>query len=134
MIALDTNILVRYLTQDDRAQSPLATALIESRLSAERPGFISVVVLCETIWILATLYGRTRDDLLDVLDKLIDSAQLVVDEADMIRTAMGYPHVDLSDAIIHALARARGCEQTLTFDRNFARLPQVELLTAWRAS
>jgi predicted nucleic-acid-binding protein len=134
MIAIDTNILVRYLTQDDAAQSPLATALIEGRLSADSPGFISIPVICEMAWVLTSLYGRSHRDLIEILEKLIDSAQLMIDEADILRAAMASPHMDLSDAIIHALGRARGCERTLTFDRNFSRLPQVEYLTAWRAS
>ena len=60
--------------------------------------------------------------------------QIVVDEADIIRAALAYPNITLSDAIVQAIARDRGCTQTLTFDRNFSRLPGVELLTAWRAS
>lgn len=134
MIAIDTAILIRYLAQDDPAQSPLATALIESRLNADTPGFISIMVLCETIWVLGALYGQTRQDIVLIIEKLIESAQLVIDDVDVVRSAIALPHVDLCDAIIHAVARDRGCQQTLTFDRHFSSLPQVELLTAWRAS
>ena len=134
MIAIDTDILVRYLTQDDHAQAPLATALFEGRLSAAEPGFVSLIVLCEMIHVLARLYDRSRDEIAMIIEGLIESAQIVVDEADVVRAALAYPNVALSDAILQAVARDRGCAQTLTFDRNFSRLPGVELLTAWRAS
>jgi predicted nucleic-acid-binding protein len=134
MIAIDTDILVRYLAQDDRAQAPLATALFEGRLSAAEPGFISMIVLCETIRVLERLYDRSRAEIAGIIEGLIESAQIVVDEADIVRDALAHPDVALTDAIVQAVARDRGCEQTLTFDRNFSRLPGVELLTAWRAS
>ena len=134
MIAIDTDVLVRYLTQDDRAQAPLATALFEGRLSAAEPGFVSLIVLCEMIHVLERLYDRSRDEIAMIIEGLIESAQIVVDEADVVRTALAYPNIALSDAIVQAVARDRGCVQTLTFDRNFSRLPGVELLTAWRAS
>ena len=134
MIAIDTDVLVRYLTQDDRAQAPLATALFEGRLSAAEPGFVSLIVLCEMIHVLERLYDRSRDEIAAILEGLMESAQIVVDEADIVRAALAYPNIALSDAIVQAIARDRGCTQTLTFDRNFSRLPGVELLTAWRAS
>ena len=57
MIALDTNIIVRYLAQDDARQSALASRLIEQRLSKAEPGFISLVALLETVWVMEELYG-----------------------------------------------------------------------------
>lgn len=50
MIGLDTNVLVRYLAQDDPTQSPRATEIIEQEISKEKPGYISSVVLVETVW------------------------------------------------------------------------------------
>lgn len=134
MIAIDTDILVRYLAQDNSAQAPLATALFEGRLSAAEPGFVSLVVLCEMIHVLERLYDRSRDEIAMIVEGLIESAQIVVDEADIVRAALAYPNIALSDAIVQAVACDRGCAHTLTFDRNFSRLPGVELLTAWRAS
>lgn len=52
MIALDTNVLVRYLAQDDREQARVATRFIEEHLTADDPGFVSTIVLCEIIWVL----------------------------------------------------------------------------------
>ena len=134
MIAIDTDILVRYLAQDNSAQAPLATGLFEGRLSAAEPGFVSLIVLFEMIHVLERLYDRSRDEIAAIVEGLIESAQIVVDEADVVRAALAYPDIALSDAIVQAVARDRGCAHTLTFDRNFSRLPGVELLTAWRAS
>jgi predicted nucleic-acid-binding protein len=57
MIGLDTNIFVRYLAQDDPVQSPKASELIERQLTEENPGFLSVVVMTETVWVLDRAYG-----------------------------------------------------------------------------
>ena len=63
MIGLDTNILVRYLAQDDPIQSPLATDIIEFRLSQGNPGFISIVAMVETVWVLDRAYGLADDEI-----------------------------------------------------------------------
>ena len=55
MIGLDTNVLLRYLVQDDPAQSPKATEVIERRLSMENTGFVSLVCILEIVWILGRL-------------------------------------------------------------------------------
>ena len=59
MNGLDTNILIRYLTQDDPIQSPKATEIIELRFTREHPGFISLVTMAETVWVLGSV-GRMR--------------------------------------------------------------------------
>jgi predicted nucleic-acid-binding protein len=60
MIGLDTNILVRYLVQDDAIQSPRATQIIEHQLTEEQPGFISLVTMVETVWVLDRFYGLSN--------------------------------------------------------------------------
>ena len=57
MIGLDTNVLVRYLTQDDPVQSAQANAFIERELSPAEPGIIGHIVLCEVGWVLSRAYG-----------------------------------------------------------------------------
>ncbi|CCJ08754.1 PIN domain-containing protein [Methylocystis sp. SC2] len=128
MIALDTIVLVRYLAQDDREQAKAATRFIEEALTAGDPGFISTIVLCEIIWVLETCYNLTRADLVSIIKALLDTRQIVVDEADAVRAALNHSSVDLVDAIIHEVGRSRRCQRTVTFDRKFARLAGVELL------
>ena len=87
MIGLDTNVLVRYLMQDDPRQSLRATRLIES-LSAEDPGFVPVVALMELVWVLSGSYGLHRAQVATVLDGLLRSKELVVDRADLVTQAL----------------------------------------------
>ena len=73
MIGLDTNVLVRYLTQDDPSQARLATELIERRLSEQDPGFISVVAMVETAWVLERAYGLRAADIAAVIERLLQA-------------------------------------------------------------
>ena len=73
MKGLDTNILVRYLAQDDPIQSPMATDIIESRLTEENPGFISIVALVETVWVLDRAYGLADDEIAAALERMLQA-------------------------------------------------------------
>lgn len=132
MIGIDTNVLVRYLAQDDPKQSPVATRFIESRLSADNPGFVSAVTLCEIAWVLAESYGADRKRIRDTVESLLATKQLVLEQAELVWKALrAWEGVaaDFSDALIGQLAIARGAEKTVTFDRTAARLPGFELLS-----
>jgi predicted nucleic-acid-binding protein len=128
VIALDTNVLVRYLAQDDREQARVATRFIEEHLTADDPGFVSTIVLCEIIWVLESCYGSKRPDVVSIVKALLDTRQIVVTEAKAVRAALNHSGVDLVDAIIHEVGRSRQCQRTVTFDRKFARLAGVDLL------
>jgi predicted nucleic-acid-binding protein len=125
MIGIDTNVLVRYLAQDDPAQSARATRLIESELSERQPGFIGVIVLVETCWVLKRLYGATVSELRDTVRDLLDARQLVVEQREAVARALvrlGEVSGDLADALILGTASAAGCGRTVTFDKAAARL------------
>jgi len=131
LIGLDTNVVVRYLVQDDPAQSAAATRLIEHVLSAERPGLITGITLCEIVWVLAECYGADRDRIDSVIEGLLASRQLVVQESDIVWNALRDwrgSSADFSDALIGRQVFARGGEKTVTFDRAAANLPRFELL------
>ena len=118
MIGLDTNVLVRYIMQDDPKQSPKATALLES-LSAERPGFVSLVSLTELYWVLTSCYELSREQVVQVLDVLLRSHQIMVERADQALRALRtfeQGKADFPDCLIERLGSAAGCEHTLTFD------------------
>jgi predicted nucleic-acid-binding protein len=128
---IDTNVLVRYLAQDDARQSALATRFIEDRLSAGSPGFISLVALCETAWVLADLYGADRKAVREVIERLLATRQLVVEQAETVWKALrawDAANADFSDALIGQVAIAHGSAKTVTFDRAAAKLPGFELL------
>ena len=131
MIGLDTNVLVRYLAQDDPKQSAVATRFIEHTLSADSPGFVSTIVLCEIAWVLAESYGADRKRIREIVEGLLATKQIVIEQADLVWKALraweGVP-ADFSDALIGQLAIAHGGEKTVTFDRTAAKLPGFELL------
>ena len=132
MIGLDTNVVIRYLTQDDAKQSPIATRLMEKALSSDDPGFISLVVLAEVVWVLVSLYSVDRTGVSDVVSALLTTEQLRVDSAELVwRTKRRYEasKADFSDALIAECAVAAGCKRAVTFDRTAAATSGFELLT-----
>lgn len=136
MIGLDTNVVVRYLTQDDPAQAALANRLIEETLSADQPGFISTVVLVELVWVLETGYACDRAKISMVLDRLLRARQLVVESADLAWQASRIftdGKADFADCVIERAGNANGCEHTLTFDRLAAKGAGMRLLGARHA-
>jgi len=128
VIGIDTNILLRYLVADDPGQAALAIDLFEHRLNAAEPGFIALAVVVETAWVLERRYGRTAGAIRAIIAQLLDAPQVVVERPDVVEAALALAHPDFADAVIHASGKAAGCTATLTFDRGFARLPEVELL------
>jgi predicted nucleic-acid-binding protein len=130
MIGLDTNILVRYLTQDDPMQSPKAREIIERRLTEEKPGFVSIVAMVETVWVLERVYRLTPHEIAGAVERMLQTDVLVVENEQEVFTAM----IALKDgqgsfanAVIAALGARMGCSCTLTFDRKTLRLPGFEL-------
>ena len=132
MIGLDTNILVRYLAQDDPVQSPKATALIEQRLTEENPGFLSVVAMVETAWVLARAYGLADDEIAAAIERTLQADVLVVENEQEVFTAMialKEGHGSFADALIGGLGARAGCTHTLTFDQKASRLAGFELVS-----
>lgn len=118
MIAVDTNVLVRHLTQDDPAQAAVASRLVDKAPSGGL--FISVVVLCETVWVLADVYRLGRKQLEDVLEKILLSEQFVCESKDELWLALDdfrSGKGDYSDYVIGRIAHSAGCDHTVTFDR-----------------
>ena len=123
MIGLDTNVLVRYLMQDDARQSAKATALMES-LSAEKPGFVSLTALIELVWVLSSAYAYNRAEVAIVLDTLLRTAVLRIERSELAWRALKLFIVgsaDFADCLIAISCTANGCISTMTFDRGAAR-------------
>lgn len=130
MTGLDTNVLVRYVMQDDPRQSPRATRLIES-LSAESPGFIPIVVPVELVWVLSGSYGLDRTQVATVLGTLLRCKELVIERAELVAQALkryGTDGADFADALIERLAAAAGCATTMTFDAGAVRATSMTLV------
>jgi predicted nucleic-acid-binding protein len=125
MIGLDTNILVRYLTQDDPFQSPKATEIIERRLTEEAPGFVSIVAMVETVWVLDRAYGLSAHKIATAVERMLQTDVLVIENEQEVFTAMialKEGQGSFADSVIAALGVRAGCSCTLTFDHKAARL------------
>ena len=90
MIGLDTNVLVRYMAQDDTKQSAVAARLIEKELSNAKPGFISLVVLAELCWVLTRLSIASADELIAALEALLNTPQFLLHSHDVVIATMQY--------------------------------------------
>lgn len=133
MIGLDTNILVRYIVQDDAAQAAAATALIEGECSAETPGRVDGIVLCELVWVLESAYGYSRATVAEVLRTILTSAELRVEAPDMAWSALrSYQSggAGFADCLIGLRNRQAGCGTTATFDKRAGRIATHRLVKA----
>jgi predicted nucleic-acid-binding protein len=130
MIGLDTNILVRYLTQDDPRQSPIANDIMERRLTPDQPGFVSVLVTAETAWVLQSHYKASRSEVAAAIEGLISQSRLVFEHVEQVVQAaedVKQTNADFADAVIAALGVKAGCSKTLTFDSSAAKQRGFEL-------
>jgi predicted nucleic-acid-binding protein len=130
LVGLDTNVLVRYFTQDDVTQAASASILIDN-LDEENRGFISLIVLVELHWVLRRSYRTNRDQVLSVIRKLLDTHELVVQDSDSVRRALAQTvgEIDFADALIADLGAQAGCDHTATLNRQAAALPGMKLLS-----
>lgn len=130
MTGLDTNILVRYFMQDDASQSAKAARLM-NRLSAEQPGWVGLAVVLELVWVLTRIYGLQKHAIVYVLEQLTSTRELVVEQSESVRAAIGLfrnGRADFPDCLIAASAFAAGCERVLTFDETAVRDVGMELI------
>ncbi len=130
MIGLDTNVLVRYIMQDDAKQSPKASALIES-LDADHPGFVSLVTVVELYWVLTSCYDLTGAQVKDALEALLRAKQIVVDRADQVLRALRVfdaGKAGFADCLIERTASGAGCSETMTFDARAAKHAGMTLI------
>lgn len=130
MIALDTNVLVRFLVQDDPEQGRLARELLAG-CTAARPALLVREVMVELVWVLERAYGFAREQISGVLDGLLAAEELVLETPEAVAVAAERYRVDgadFADTMIAEAARRFGAETLWTFDRRAARLDGVSLL------
>jgi predicted nucleic-acid-binding protein len=130
MIGLDTNVLVRYLTLDDPAQTAAATRVMNS-LSSDSLGFISLIVLAELVWVLGISYCYQKKEIEQVLENLLLSKELNIERKEIVLQAFRAfrtGRADFADHLIERCAHAAECEFTITFDQKAARVAGMRLL------
>ena len=131
MKGIDTNVLVRYLVQDDYAQSVKATNFIEQESSDEPHLSISGVVLCELVWVLESAYDYPRISIAKVIEQILKTKQFHIHEPDILwQSLSGYKNdgADFADHYIAYLNHSNGCEYTVTFDKKAAKLKHFKAL------
>jgi len=131
MTGLDTNVLVRYVVQDDPGQSAAATKLIES-LSSAAPGFIAMIVVVELVWVLQSCYDAKRREVARVLETLLRSRELTVERAELVWQALrrfAAGKADFADCLVERCGHFAQCRYTVTFDENAAADACMRLLT-----
>ncbi len=132
MKGLDTNILLRYLVQDDEERSHAASLYIKKHCTREQPAFINRIVLCELVWVLETAYSYKREQIAGVLEKILQTSQFEIENTDEAWQALSLyrkEKIDFSDALIGACNKKSGCSKTATFDKNAGKTSDFELLS-----
>jgi predicted nucleic-acid-binding protein len=130
VIGIDTNVLVRYLAQDEPNQSAAASQLIDG-FTAETRGFISSVTLVETVWVLARAYKTSRPKIATVIEGLLRAQELVVEQSETHYLALGIFQAgtaDYADVVIAQAGKRAGCDETVTFDRRASSGAKMRLL------
>lgn len=120
MNGLDTNVLVRYITQDNENQALLAEKAIETARSQNEKLLIQPIVICEMIWVLESAYGFKKPEILPVIDQLLRTAQFKIVDKDACWKAFAdfsQKNGDFADYYIGRSNERDGADVTLTFDK-----------------
>ncbi|MGA2728930.1 MAG: type II toxin-antitoxin system VapC family toxin [Terracidiphilus sp.] len=130
MIGIDTNILARFLAQDDAEQGQRADSLLQT-LSPQDPGFVSLVSLIELAWVMRSRYRVSKSELIQNLERLLNSPELVIESQQTVAQAIarfGSAKTDFADCLIERSGHVAGCRHTVTFDENAAKTSGMKLL------
>jgi len=131
VIGLDTNVLVRYITQDDPDQARLVTNFLESRCSRKSPCFINHIVLCELVWVLRRCYQVGNKQALAIIEQILRTVQFQVQEPQVVWNALRMAKsgkADFPDCLISMINQSEGCKSTITLDQNAAKIKGMELI------
>ena len=126
MIGLDTNVLVRYLVEDDRAQTDAVHRLLAAARDGGEMVYVSLIVLCETYWVLRSVFDLPRTEILAAFRSLLAVDVLQLEEPETVRQALQSCREGKGDFADHIIGRAhmtRGCRHTATFDRSLKSAP-----------
>ncbi|MBM4331401.1 MAG: type II toxin-antitoxin system VapC family toxin [Deltaproteobacteria bacterium] len=130
---LDTNVLVRYLTQDDERQAEAAAKAIEGAAAKGEKMLIQPIILCELVWVLESAYDFPKTDLLRALEGVLRIAQFEIAEKDTVWQALSDYRQGKGDFSDYYLGRANGkagAAITLTFDKTLKGIPRFQILTS----
>lgn len=123
MIGIDTNVLVRYLTQDDAIQARKVDAFLEAVVEEGSRLRVDDIVLCEVVWVLRAAYRLGKPMIVAALDRVLGTAIFSFDDRELLRGALADyldGPGDFSDYVIGRRNARAGCEHTATFDRQLS--------------
>jgi predicted nucleic-acid-binding protein len=129
MKALDTNILVRFLVQDDKKQSEKVNQLLTHAEQTKQPLLVTSLVVLELIWVLDAVYGVSRNDIIHSLNEILTMPAIQFENQGMIRDFLNSTqnnNFDLSDSLIAQSGFKQGCDATITFDEKAAKFGLFE--------
>ena len=124
MIALDTNVLVRYLVEDNDAQSKAAKRLINRVVAADDLLFVADIVLVETVWVLSRSYGFSKSEIVKAMCLLLSARNLKWESSDRISRvldAFEKGRGGFADYLVRQMGRENGCQEVATFDRKLLK-------------
>jgi predicted nucleic-acid-binding protein len=131
MVGLDTNVLVRYITQDDPRQAKATERAIEKAVGGGAKVLVQPIVLCELVWVLESAYGFGKTEIVAVIEQVMRTAQFEIAEKDVAWKALedfSGGAADFSDYLISRANERAGAETTLTFDRSLKGCRRFTLL------
>jgi predicted nucleic-acid-binding protein len=129
--ALDTNILARYLRDDDPLQSKRAAHFIQRAERQNEPLFVNHVVLCELVWILSAVYGHEKHEIINMIEAVLLTGHFQLEDKSSIELALEdykQSKADFADCLIGRRNRACGSVTTLTFDRQLKNVETFEVV------
>ncbi len=119
MIGMDTDVIVRYIVQDDPKQAKAATKLIEQICSPDNPGFLNHIVLCEIAWVLKRSYKQSKARICQIIEQIIRTDRIAVEDIQLVWKALEIfkeTKADFSDCLLGQRNLQAGCEYTATLD------------------
>lgn len=131
MIGIDTNVLVRYLVQDDLSQARKVDAFLSEAMDSGTRLHIDDIVLCETVWVLRAAYRMGKATIVSTLDKIMSTAIFAFDDRELLRSALADYRdgaADFSDYVIGRRNARAGSQHTVTFDRSLRDAATFHLL------
>lgn len=131
MIGLDTNVLLRFLVQDDEAQADRSARAIRQAAARREPVFLGPIVLCEMVWVLMSRYGYAKPEIARALTDILDADGFEIAERDVVRAAVDdyrAHKADFADCLIGRTNQAAGCRETVTFERPLKALETFRVL------
>lgn len=129
VIAVDTNVLVRYFLRDIPAQTKIADKLMEFVRAKKVEIWLSPWVIGELIWVLASVYGKSREFIIDTLKALMATSGVIIPNQKLVAKAMLYyidDNVDFEDAMIALEAQENKVAAGISFDKHFAKFSWLE--------